>query len=96
MQAAVSAARNPKGPSSGTFRVVRGTSWFYVSPSLFRAAFRIWYQTGLHVWQRGFSLRQGSLITLCPFALLPFGGSRGLAPWGVDRNGTRGLNFHVG
>ena len=32
--------------------------------------------------QLGFvSLRQGSIITLCPFALLPFGGSRGLAPW---------------
>jgi formylglycine-generating enzyme required for sulfatase activity len=54
MQAAVSAARNPKGPSSGTFRVVRGASWFYVSPSLFRAAFRIWYKLGFTYGNVGF------------------------------------------
>ncbi|MDP7290374.1 MAG: SUMF1/EgtB/PvdO family nonheme iron enzyme [Phycisphaerae bacterium] len=40
MQAAVSAARNPKGPSSGTFRVVRGGSWGSSGPALFRAANR--------------------------------------------------------
>ena len=80
MQAAVSAARNPKGPSSGTFRVVRGASWFYVSPSLFRAAFRIWYQTGLHVWQRGFSLRQGSLNYPLPFRPFTLWGVQGACP----------------
>ena len=54
MQAAVSAARNPKGPSSGTFRVVRGASWFYVSPSLFRAAYRLRYQPGNTLDDLGF------------------------------------------
>ena len=36
------------------------------------------------VWS-DLGLRQGSLITLCPFALLHFGGSRGLAPLGASR-----------
>jgi hypothetical protein len=40
--------------------------------------------TGQQGLQPGISLRQGSIITLCPFALLPFWGSRGLAPWRVD------------
>ena len=33
-------ARNPKGPSSGHGRVVRGGSWGGSNPSDFRAAFR--------------------------------------------------------
>jgi formylglycine-generating enzyme required for sulfatase activity len=35
-------SRNPKGPVSGTGRVIRGGSWFLYYPSYFRAAYRYW------------------------------------------------------
>ena len=37
-------ARNPKGPATGTLRVVRGGSWDDYYPTRFRAADRDWYR----------------------------------------------------
>ena len=33
-------SRNPKGPASGTWRVVRGGSWYFINPTHFRTAAR--------------------------------------------------------
>jgi formylglycine-generating enzyme required for sulfatase activity len=39
-------ARNPRGPSSGSFRVVRGGCWYYGGPAYLRAANRSRYSPG--------------------------------------------------
>jgi formylglycine-generating enzyme required for sulfatase activity len=38
----ISLQHNPPGPEKGTFRVLRGGSWIYIVPDLFRCAIRDW------------------------------------------------------
>ena len=49
-----SAQRNPPGPSSGSYRVVRGGSWFSASPSLLRARRRDWNPPAVRYDDLGF------------------------------------------
>jgi formylglycine-generating enzyme required for sulfatase activity len=48
---------NPKGPNSGTYRVLRGGSWSYVD-NLCRVALRDWYFPFLRYNYVGFRLAQ--------------------------------------
>jgi formylglycine-generating enzyme required for sulfatase activity len=48
-------ARNPRGPSEGSYRVCRGGSWWY-GASLCRASFRRWYVSGFRDGYQGFRL----------------------------------------
>ena len=52
------ALRDPQGPATGSFRVVRGGSWSYQA-QLVRAACRIWYEPGLRYDDLGFRLARG-------------------------------------
>jgi formylglycine-generating enzyme required for sulfatase activity len=52
---AKSPASNPSGPTSGSFRVYRGGSWYY-DPILARVAFRSYFSPGLRVNYLGFRL----------------------------------------
>ena len=47
-------ARNPKGPSSGTWRVVRGGSWDVFNPPYFRAAYRVGFPPDFRDFDLGF------------------------------------------
>ena len=46
--------RNPKGPASGSGRVVRGGSWDNYSPTRFRAANRDWDRPDFRIYLVGF------------------------------------------
>jgi formylglycine-generating enzyme required for sulfatase activity len=46
--------RNPKGPGTGSFRVLRGGSWSYFNTGLFRAALRHWSSPEYGYDDRGF------------------------------------------
>ncbi len=47
-------SRNPKGPASGSWRVVRGGSWYSINPTNFRAASRGRNLSGLRIGNVGF------------------------------------------
>ena len=47
--------RNPKGPTDGSYRVIRGGSWFNSRWNC-RAAFRYWYLPALRFYYCGFRL----------------------------------------
>ncbi len=50
------AARNPKGPASGSHRVFRGGSWGNVNGSIFRGARRGWFDPSIRCDDLGFRL----------------------------------------
>ncbi len=49
------ASENPSGPASGSYRVVRGGSWFY-DADLCRSAYRDYFDPSLRIYYLGFRL----------------------------------------
>ena len=68
-----SAARNPNGPSKGTFRLLRGGAW-YNNPQHVRVSIRLWSRADVPAQRHRVSLRRG--ITLS-FLCFPFARGRG-------------------
>jgi iron(II)-dependent oxidoreductase len=62
--------QNPKGPDSGSSRVLRGGSWFDANHSSLRCAVRFRFIPDGRDWRQGFSLRSGR-YTLAPLHLYP-------------------------
>jgi formylglycine-generating enzyme required for sulfatase activity len=53
--------RNPKGPASGSGRVLRGGSWLIVADSrFFRAAYRFWFDPGTRSYDFSFRCAKAS------------------------------------
>ena len=48
--------QNPEGPATGSYRVYRGSSWFFVGASYFRGAFRDWRAPAYRYGDMGFRL----------------------------------------
>jgi len=52
-------SKNPLGPSSGMYRVVRGSSWIYENPDRFRCALRDFYNPEVRFGNYGFRCARG-------------------------------------
>ena len=51
--------RNPPGPATGQYRVLRGGSWDYL-PILLRSAYRYYYAPGSRLLNVGFRCARGA------------------------------------